>query len=168
MHSVSDQRLPAEMNTSMSTFIIILIVISIASLVIFHNPEKHSISELKNWFSKELSNIADNLDEDIDKDIRGEYPHEGAQTFNKRGMITYVIHDKHKSRFDISDKSALSSQDIMETDGYVKLLAKVRKLNLSIKLEEIDVEGDGVESFHELDEYTLDYPRYYTVTISGW
>ena len=56
----------------------------------------------------------------------------------------------------------------METEGYKKLDARVAKLDLSIRLQEQEVEGDSVESFDELDEYTDDFPRYYTVTIGGW
>lgn len=156
------------MKKPMATFILTLIVAGIAYLAIFHRPQHHSITELRNWFSKELSNIAANLEQDIDKDIKGEYPHEGKQSFSKRGMITYVLLDKNRSRFDISDRHALTSRDITETEGYKHLIAKIRELSLSILLEEINVDGDGVESFSELDEYTNDYPRYYTVTISGW
>ena len=56
----------------------------------------------------------------------------------------------------------------MATEGYRNLLAKPQELNLSIRLEEKNVEGDDVESFHQLDEYIDDFPRYYTVTVSGW
>ena len=79
-----------------------------------------------------------------------------------------MLRDKHHARFDVSDKNKIRPQDIIETEGYSKLETKVRELSLSIRLEEKNVEGDGVESFDELDEYTDDFPRYYTVTISGW
>ena len=78
------------------------------------------------------------------------------------------MRDKNYTRFEISDKNNISVKDIMDTDGYNKLDAKARDLNLSIRLEEKYVEGDGVETFNELDEYIDDFPRYYTVTISGW
>lgn len=152
----------------MQTFILLLIVASIAYLALSHKPQQHSTAELKNWFSKALSDIAANIEKDIEKDIRGEYPHAGMQTFSRRGMITYVIIDKDYRRFDILDNTALTSRDITQTEGYKMLIARIRELSLSILLEEINVDGDGVESFNELDEYTFGSPRYYTVTISGW
>jgi hypothetical protein len=41
-------------------------------------------------------------------------------------------------------------------------------MGLKIRLDETEVEGDGVQTWNELDEYVDDYPRFYTVTISGW
>jgi hypothetical protein len=152
----------------MSTFVIILLVAGIAYLAIFHKPHNHTDDELKNWFSSKLSDIADNLEADIKKDKEGEYVHAGRQSFEKRGAIDYVLRDKKYARFEVSDKNNISVKDVMDTDGYNKLYAKTRELNLSILLEERDVEGDGVETFNELDEYIDDFPRYYTVTISGW
>jgi len=152
----------------MHTFILVLIVACIAYLALFRKPQQHSTAELKTWFSKKLSDIAENIETDIEKDIRGEYPHAGVQAFRKRGMITYVILDKNHSRFDNSEKTTLTSRDITQTEGYKRLIERIRELSLSILLEEINVDGDGVESFRELDEYTHDHPRYYAVTIRGW
>jgi len=152
----------------MSTFVIILLVAGIAYLAIYHKPHNHSEAELNKWFSSKLSDIADNLEGDIKKDKDGEYAHAGKQSFEKRGAINYILRDKNYARFEISDKNNISVKDIMDTDGYNKLDAKARDLNLSIRLEEKYVEGDGVETFNELDEYIDDFPRCYTVTISGW
>ena len=152
----------------MSTFVIILLVAGIAYLAIYHKPHNHSEAELNKWFSSKLSDIADNLEGDIKKDKDGEYAHAGKQSFEKRGAINYILRDKNYARFEISDKNNISVKDIMDTDGYNKLDAKARDLNLSIRLEEKYVEGDGVETFNELDEYIDDFPRYCTVTISGW
>ena len=152
----------------MPTLIFILLIAGFVYLVFFHKPHHHSEAELQKWFSNKLVDIALNLEQDIKKDNNGEYPHSGKQTFKKRGTITYVLADKNNSRFDISDKNMLRSKDIMETYGYRKLEEKVHTLNLLLRLEEKDVEGDEVESFFELDEYVDDFPRYYTVTISGW
>ena len=152
----------------MSTVIFILLAAGIVYLALFHKPVNHSEADLKKWFSSRLEQITENLEKDINKDKNGEYPHAGVQTFEKRGKITYVLLDKNHSRFDVSDKNKLTTQDIIDTAGYRKLVAKVEQLSLAILLEENMVEGDGVESFNELDEYTYDFPRYYTVTISGW
>jgi hypothetical protein len=156
------------MKQSMSTVIFILIAAGIIFLALFHKPVKHTETDLQKWFSSRLEQIEKNLEADIDKDKKGEYPHDGIQSFEKRGMITYVLPDKNHSRFDISDKNALARQDIVETAGYRKLQKKVQQLDLQIHLEEHQVDGDGVESFIAVDEYISDFPRYYTVTISGW
>ena len=156
------------MKKIMSTFIAILIVAGIAYIAISHKPQNHTDAELKKWFSSRLSAIANDLESDIEKDKDGEYAHPGKQSFKKQGAINYTLRDKKYARFDVSDKNDISVRDIMETDGYKKLEAKTRALNLSIRLEQKDVEGDGVETFNELDEYIDDYPRYYIVTISGW
>jgi hypothetical protein len=156
------------MKKNMSTLIFILLAAGIVYLALFHKPQQHSTAELKNWFSSRLSEIAQDLESDIEKDTRGEFPHAGKQSFDKRGSITYLLRDKNYARFDISDKNALSIEDILSTDGYRVLEAKVHKRNLSILLEEKNVEGDGVNTFAEVDDYIDDFPRYYVVTISGW
>jgi len=156
------------MKKNMSTLIFILLAAGIVYLALFHKPQQHASAELKNWFSSRLSEITQNLESDIEKDRRGEYPHAGKQSFDSRGSITYLLRDKNYARFDISDKNALSIEDILSTDGYRVLEAKVHALNLSILLEEKTVEGDGVNTFAEVDEYIDDFPRYYTVTVSGW
>jgi hypothetical protein len=151
---------------TMNIFILIVIVAGIASLLVLNKPTPDSSHDLKNWFSNELNNIATNIEKDIDSDIKGVYPHEGKQTFSKRGIITYVLYDKSNARFDVTEKYALTSKDITQTEGYRNLIAKIRELSLSILLEEINV--DGVDRFNEADEHTHDLPRYYTVTICGW
>jgi len=156
------------MKNNMSTLVIILLVAGIAYLAIYHKPQNHSKAEQKKWFSRKLSDIADNLEGDIKKDKDGEYAHAGKPSFEKRGAINYILRDKNNARFEVSDKNNISVKDIMDTDGYNKLDAKARDLNLSVRLEEKNVEGDGVDTFDELDEYIDDFPPYYTVTISGW
>ena len=152
----------------MSTFILMLAVAGIIYLSVFRNPQHHSEAELKKWFSTKLTEISTQLENDIEKDSNGEYPHAGKQSFTRRGAITYVLVDKRYARFDVSDKNALSAQDITETEGYRTLEQKAQSLNLATRLDEREVEGDGVDTFYELDEYIDDFPRYYTVTISGW
>jgi hypothetical protein len=85
-----------------------------------------------------------------------------------KGSITYTLLDKNRSRFELSQFTELSSSDIESTRGYQQLRDKAEGLGLNIRLNEIEVEGDGVQSWNELDEYINDYPRFYTVTISGW
>ena len=68
----------------MSTFIIILLIAGIAYLALFHKPKNHSEAELIKWFSSKLSDISINLEDDIEKDKKGEYTHSGKQSFDKR------------------------------------------------------------------------------------
>lgn len=152
----------------MNILILILIVIGIACLLLIRATQRLPADELKNWFSKELSDIAVHLEQDIDRDAKGEYPHQGVTSLSKRGMITYVLFDKDRPRRDIPEKYALSTQDVTQTEGYKNLVTKIRELNLSILMEEINVEGDGAGSFQEPVEHTDNFPRYYTVTIFGW
>lgn len=156
------------MKKTMSTFIVILLAAGIVYLALFHKPQHHSEAELKKWFGSKLSDIAAGLEADIEKDKQGEYAHAGKQSFEHRGKITYMLRDKQLARFEVSDKNDISPQDIMATEGYKTLAEKAQTLNLSIRLEENMVEGDGADTFDELDEYVDDFPRYYTVTISGW
>jgi hypothetical protein len=146
----------------------ILLALGIAYLALFNKPKHHSESDLKKWMSSKLAEISLSIERDIQKDKDGEYPHAGKQSFVRRGEITYLLVDKHGTRFDISDKNALNSDDIMETSGYKTLSDKAKTMNLLVRLEEKEVDGDEVDSFGELDEYIDDVPRYYTVTISGW
>lgn len=152
----------------MSTYIFILIAVGIVYLAVFHKPAHHSEAELQEWFSTRLMGISSSLDDDIEKDKRGEYRHSAKQSFEKQGAITYVLFDKDYTRFDISDKNDLNLQDIMETAGYKTLQQKSSSLGLEVFLQEKEVEGDDAETFDELDEYVDDFPRYYTVTVSGW
>ena len=156
------------MKKTMSTFVFILIAVGFVYLVVYHKPSHHSEAELQKWFSTRLMEISNNLDDDIEKDKQGEYRHSGKQSFEKQGAITYVLFDKNYARFDISDKNNLNSQDIMDTAGYKTLQQKSSSLGLEVFLQEKEVEGDDVETFDELDEYIDDFPRYYTVTVSGW
>lgn len=152
----------------MSSFIFILIAAVVILMLVLHKPKNDSDEELRKWFSSKLTQISTGLEKDIDKDKKGEYPHEGKQSFAPRGAIVYVLLDKKLSRLDVSDKNYLSKADLLQTEGYKQLATKAGDLGLSVLLEEKEVEGDGVDSFIELDEYIDDFPRYYTVTVTGW
>lgn len=156
------------MKDNMNTLIIIVLLCGIAYLVLFHRPKHDSVPELKHWFSTRLTAISENLGKDIEQEKQGLYPHPGRQSFESTGRITYVLLDKNLSRFELSQFSELTAGDIESTTGYEQLRDTVGSLGLDMKLEEVEVEGDGVETWHELDEYVYDFPRYYTVTISGW
>jgi len=156
------------MKDSMNTIIIILLICGIAYLALFHRSKQETVPELKHWFSNQLISISKNLEKDIELDKQGHYAHPGRQSFEPRGSITYTLLDKNLSRFELSQFNELTSGDIESTQGYQHLRDKVESLGLSIRLDEIEVEGDGVETWNELDEYVDDIPRFYTITISGW
>ena len=156
------------MKDNMNTFLIILLICGIAYLALFHRPKQETTAELKQWFSQQLVIISEGLEKDIELDKQGHYPHSGKQSFESKGSITYTLLDKNLSRFELSQFSELTSEDIESTQGYEQLKDKVAGLGLSIRLDEIEVEGDGVETWNELDEYVYDFPRFYSITISGW
>ena len=156
------------MKDSMTTILIVALVCGIALIALYHRPKQETVPELKRWFSSQLTRIGENLEKDIELDRQGHYPHPGRQSFEPRGSITYALLDKHLSRFELSQFNELTSADIESTPGYQQLKARVDSMGLSLKLEEIQVEGDGVETWHELDEYVYDIPRFYTITVSGW
>ena len=156
------------MKKSMSTLVLVLIVVGFVALVIFHKPKNHSEAELTNWFSSKLTEISANIEDDIQKDKDGEYPHAGKQSFERQGTITYLLVDKKSARFDVSDKNMIRVKDIKKTEGYRMLSNKIQDMSLRMLLEETEVEGDEADTFDEIDEYVDDIPRYYFVTISGW
>lgn len=152
----------------MPTLIIAILILGVAYLVLFHQPKHASKADLQKWFSYQLSAIAETLSADIEKDKQGVYPHKGRQVFSTKGQIVYPLLDKSYQRFDVSDKNTVNTQLIMQTPGYKQLDEVVRSLNLSMRIDESELEGDGVDSFEELDEYIDDIPRHFTITISGW
>jgi hypothetical protein len=156
------------MKGKMNTIIVILLICGIAYLAFFHKSRDASVPELKSWFSKQLETIGKNLVNDIQLDKQGHYAHPGKQTFQPRGSITYTLLDKSISRFELSRFNELTPADIESTPGYVKLDDMARQLGLEVRLDEVEVEGDGVSTWNELDEYVHDFPRFYTVTVSGW
>ena len=54
------------------------------------------------------------------------------------------------------------------THNYQRLKAITEASGYSIELKEINIDGDGVDTYEELDEYTDDFERYFVITISGW
>jgi hypothetical protein len=156
------------MKNYMNTLLIIVLICGIALLVFYHRPEHASVAELKNWFSAQLAAIGAHLENDIERDKQGQYPHPGRPSYKAKGSITYTLLDKNLSRFELSQFSELTTRDIESTPGYAQLKDVVDSLGLRMKLEEVEVEGDGVETWFELDEYVYDFPRFYTITISGW
>ena len=156
------------MKDNMTTLLVIALLCGIAILAFVHKPREETVPEIRQWFSAQLGEISKNLADDIEQDRRGHYPHSGRQSFEPRGSITYTLLDKSLSRFELSQFSELTSADIESTPGYATLRETVNSMGLELRLDEIEVEGDGASTWNELDEYVYDIPRYYTVTVSGW
>lgn len=146
----------------MTTVIISLLAVGFIYLVFFHKPVNPTEDELKSWFSLKLSDIANILEKDIEEDNKGLYAHADQHSFKKHGEIIYTLLNKNGARFDISDKNPINIKSIMTTDGYKQLDQKVKSLNLTITLEENEI------NTYDDDEYIVDHLRYFTVTISGW
>lgn len=153
---------------NMNTLLVVALLFGIAYLAFFYKSKDVSAPEILQWFSSQLSKISENLADDIELDRKGHYLHEGKQSFEPRGRITYTLLDKNLSRYELSQFTQLTMRDIESTPGYQELKATVAGMGLNLELEEVEVAGDGVETWHELDEYVYDFPRYYTVTVSGW
>ena len=54
------------------------------------------------------------------------------------------------------------------TENYQKLKSLVNEAGYTIELKEINIDGDGIETYEELDEYFHDFERYFIILISGW
>lgn len=156
------------MKHSMNTVLIIVLICGIAYIAWFHRPAQETVPELKRWISNQLVTIGEKLENDIALDKQGHYPHPGRHSLTPQGSITYTLLDKNLSRFELSQFSELTSGHIKSTQGYQALADRVENMGLEIRLDEVEVEGDGVNTWFELDEYVYDIPRFYTVTVSGW
>jgi len=159
------------MKKNMNTFLIVLLAAGFLYLLFFHKPVNTTENELKAWFSSKLTDIVNQLETDIEQDNKGTYPHTGQHSFKKQGAIVYTLLDKKGKRYDVSVRNPINTKSIMTTDGYKQLEQKVQALNLSISLEENEVntfDDDTEAVYQEDDEHITDHHRYFTVTISGW
>jgi len=156
------------MKDSMNTVLIVVLICGIAYLAFFHRPKQDTVAELRHWISSQLIAISEKLEQDIALDKQGHYPHSGRHSLKPQGSITYTLLDKNLSRFELSQFNELTSGHIKSTPGYRTLAEKAAKMGLAVRLDEVEVEGDGVNTWYELDEYVYDIPRFYTVTVAGW
>ena len=157
-----------KISNKMSYLIVLVLILAIAYIAINHRPKHPSVAELSEWFSVKLDEIAKNAATDIALEKQGHYRHKGMQTFASVGKITYELIDKNYSRFELSELHAFDLQNIESTEGYQRLRTWAQEAGVSLELNEVITEGDGISSWDEVDEYIDDVPRYYTVTLSGW
>lgn len=125
------------------------------------------------WINHSLIAVIDTVVNDIETEKLGFYPHpENAQALNERadslGYVQYVIKNKSGGRLELSQFSLVSCNSIKMTDNYQKLKSLVNDAGYTIELKEINIDGDGVDTYAELDEYIDDFERYFIVIVSGW
>ncbi|NOQ87284.1 MAG: hypothetical protein GQ550_00020 [Gammaproteobacteria bacterium] len=125
------------------------------------------------WINNYLLAIIQSVLDDIETEKLGFYPHpENQQALNlsadSLGYIQYIIKDKTGKRLELSQFSLVSCNSIKTTENYRKLKALINDAGYDIGLKEINIDGDGVETYEELDEYTDDFERYFVIHVSGW
>lgn len=145
-------------------------------LTILFKPRIDDDEECKQtvaWINHFLISISESIEQDIRTEKLGFYPHpENQQALNTAadslGYLKYTINDKYGQRLELSQFSLVSCNSIKSTDNYKKLKTLVESAAYTIELKEIEVDGDGVETYDELDEFIDDYERYFVIHISGW
>jgi len=133
-----------------------------------NNNQEQERKDILRWVDFHLAELSQQLDADIKNEIRGFYPHAEKTDYQSKGYINYLIKQKTGQRMDLSSHSLVTVDDIKNTDGYRQLESRARELDYQIKVDQIDIEGDEVDSHDDLDEYIDDIHHYFVVTVSGW
>jgi len=125
------------------------------------------------WINHSLLAIIQTVADDIETEKQGFYPHpENQQALNPSadslGYIQYTINNKTGHRLELSQFSLVSCNSIKMTENYRKLKSLLNDAGYTIELKEINIDGDGIETYEELDEYTDDFERYFMILVSGW
>ena len=125
------------------------------------------------WVNHYLASIIQSVFDDIETEKQGFYPHpENQQALNPTadslGYIQYTIKNKNGDRLELSQFSLVSCNSIKMTENYQKLKSLLKESGYVISLKEINIDGDGVETYEEIDEYIDDYERYFVIHVSGW
>ncbi len=125
------------------------------------------------WINHSLSPVIEKVNDDIETEKLGFYPHpENQQALNEKadslGYIQYIIKDKAGGRLELSQFNLVSCNSIKMTENYQKLKLLVNEAGYVIELKEINIDGDGIETYEELDDYIDNYERYFIIVISGW
>ena len=125
------------------------------------------------WINHSLIPVIEKVNDDIETEKLGFYPHpENQQALNEKadslGYIQYIIKDKAGGRLELSQFNLVSCNSIKMTENYQKLKLLVNEAGYVIELKEINIDGDGIETYEELDDYIDNYERYFIIVISGW
>ena len=135
-------------------------------LIFFRRPHQPSGQQLLDWIEHRLDAISNELEHDIELEKQGQYPHEGRHDFERKGAITYTLLDEQDVRVDFSEHITLD--DIRASEAWTTLASRANELGLELTLQEVNIEGDGVDDDYSLDEYIDEPQRTLTVTVSGW
>ena len=133
-----------------------------------NSNDEQERKDLLKWLDFHIAQISQQIESDIAKEKKGFYPHSGKTSYSSKGFIEYELQEKTGQRLEISQRSLMTLNDIKNTDAYQQLVFKINKLSLQLEINEINIDGDEVESYVELDEYIDDIERYFVITISGW
>jgi hypothetical protein len=125
------------------------------------------------WINHSLLPLVDKVTGDIETEKLGFFPHpENLNALNERadslGYIQYIIKNKAGGRLELSQFNLVSCNSIKMTENYQKLKSLVNDAGYTIELKEINIDGDGIETYEELDDYVDNYDRYFLIVISGW
>ena len=125
------------------------------------------------WINHYLTTVLESIEDDIDTEKKGFFAHlDNQHSRNEKtkslGYVQYVIKDKYGSRLELSQFSLVSCNSIKMTENYMKLKAITDEKGYAIELKEINIDGDGVDTYEELDDYLDDFERYLVITVSGW
>lgn len=125
------------------------------------------------WINHFLQSIIEKIDHDIETEKQGFYPHpENQQALNSTadslGYIQYTIKDETGKRLQLSEYSLVACNSIKMTENFRRLKSLVNNTGYQIELKEISIDGDGVQTYVQPDEYCDDFERYFVITISGW
>jgi hypothetical protein len=125
------------------------------------------------WINHSLLPLVDKVTDDIKMEKLGFFPHpENLNALNERadslGYIQYIIKNKTGGRLELSQFNLVSCNSIKMTENYQKLKSLVNDAGYTIELKEINIDGDGIETYEELDDYVDNYDRYFLIVISGW
>jgi len=136
------------------------------------DDEKES-QQITAWINHHLLSIIDSIEKDIELEKQGLYSHSNQpKDVNKKsdslGYVDYVIKDKNGSRLVLSQFSLVSCNGIKMTDNYQCLRTIIEEQGYTLELKEVNIDGDGVETYEELDDYLDDFERYLVITVSGW
>jgi hypothetical protein len=125
------------------------------------------------WINHSLLPLVGKVTDDIETEKLGFFPHpENLDALNERadslGYIQYIIKNKTDGRLELSQFNLVSCNSIKMTENYQKLKSLVNDAGYTIELKEINIDGDGIEIYEELDDYVDNYDRYFLIVISGW
>lgn len=125
------------------------------------------------WINHAIGDIVDCVAQDIEKEKEGLFAHlenpiKDNTMAKSLGYVSYEIKDKTGARLVLPRFSLVSLNSIKMTENYQKLKDFAEAESHELVLKEVNIDGDGVETYEELDEYIDDFERYFTITLSGW